>query len=75
MTIDSIGIRHSGARVSAQAKRQATLADEQPPSPKSRAPLDFIPSPESLATLINSAVASLRKGIYWDRGSILNVLA
>lgn len=40
-----------------------------------RAMLGVIPEPESLATLVRSAVASLRKGIFWDRGTILNIIA
>lgn len=42
-------------------------------SPK-RAEENFIPEPESLATRIRSAVASLREGLHWDRGTILNLL-
>ena len=40
-----------------------------------RAEVGIIPQPESLATLIRSAVAALREGVYWDRGTILNILA
>lgn len=39
-----------------------------------RAHVNIVPSPESLATLIRSAVAALRQGVRWDRGSILNLL-
>ncbi len=34
---------------------------------------NFVPAPESLATLIQSAVAALRRGVYWDRGTIVNL--
>ena len=34
---------------------------------------NFVPSDESLGTLIRSALAALKKGITWDRGSILNL--
>ncbi len=43
-------------------------------TPPERAFVNFIPSPESLATLIDSAIAALRKGVRWDRGTILNLL-
>ena len=43
-------------------------------TPPARAHVNFIPSPDSLATLINSALAALRKGVFWDRGTILNLL-
>jgi len=39
-----------------------------------RANVNFIPSPESLRTLIAGAVAALRKGITWERGTILNLM-
>lgn len=39
-----------------------------------RSDVNFIPAPESLRTLISSAVSALRKGVYWDRGTILNLL-
>lgn len=35
---------------------------------------NFIPEPESLASMIRSAIASLREGVRWDRGTILNIL-
>jgi hypothetical protein len=33
-----------------------------------------VPEPESLRTLIARAVTALRRGVRWDRGSILNLL-
>lgn len=39
-----------------------------------RAHINIIPSPESLATMIRSAVNALRSGARWDRGTILNLL-
>jgi len=38
-----------------------------------RAHENFIPSPEALRTLITGAVEALRRGIRWDRGTILNL--
>lgn len=42
--------------------------------PPARAHVNFIPSAESLATLIQSAVAAMRRGVYWDRGTMLNLV-
>lgn len=39
-----------------------------------RSEVNFIPAPQSLSTLINSAVEAMRRGIFWDRGTILNVI-
>jgi hypothetical protein len=35
----------------------------------------FIPEQSVLDALIRKAVSALKKGIYWDRGSILNIEA
>ncbi|NBX03987.1 MAG: hypothetical protein EBR02_08030 [Alphaproteobacteria bacterium] len=40
----------------------------------SRASVGTIPEPETLATLIRSAVSALRGGVFWDRGTILNLV-
>ena len=39
-----------------------------------RAQTNFIPSPDSLDNMINRAVEARGKGVYWDRGSILNLV-
>lgn len=39
-----------------------------------RANLNFVPPMEELETLLERAVSALRKGISWDRGTILNLL-
>ena len=41
-----------------------------PPRPR----VNYIPTPEAIETLVNKAVAALSKGIYWDRGSIINIV-
>lgn len=33
-----------------------------------------IPTPDVLEKLIAQAVSALRRGIFWDRGSILNIV-
>lgn len=45
-----------------------------PPAPKQAAHINYIPAPESLRTVIASALEALRRGLIWDRGSILNLL-
>lgn len=42
--------------------------------PRRRALLNIIPSSEELDDLIHRALAALSAGIYWDRGSIVNIL-
>lgn len=61
----------TGAR--AQRERRAHGTREELPRPQ-RAHVNYIPGPDSLQTLIDNAVHALRKGVYWDRGSILNLL-
>ena len=38
-----------------------------------RATENNIPAPETLSTLIRSAISAMRSGIFWDRGTILNL--
>ncbi len=54
-------------------RRQANADDAHLIIPK-RAHVNHIPAPDSLQTLINSAVAAFRKGVFWDRGTIVNLL-
>lgn len=48
--------------------------------PKAEYPLpirprvNVIPSPEKLQEMIGNALQALKKGIFWDRGSILNLV-
>jgi len=56
-----------------QVKRERTQEEKVKSAPK-RVEENFIPEPESLATMIRGALASLREGMHWDRGSILNLL-
>ncbi len=43
-------------------------------SPPRKRGFGTIPRPEVLEKLIAQAVAALRRGIYWDRGSIINLV-
>ena len=42
--------------------------------PPKRRGFQTLPTPEVLEQLIERAVAALKKGILWDRGSILNLV-
>jgi len=68
-----INVASGGAGRLAERRKQADSGASQPAAPK-RAHINIIPAPESLATMIRSAVASLRQGMAWDRGTILNLL-
>ena len=41
-----------------------------PPRPRR----NFIPDQETMDTLVDRALLALANGIYWDRGSIINVV-
>ncbi len=75
----AIDINPQGLRPTRQGefrsrRTEAAASRDDFAPPKERAHVNFIPAPESLATLIESAIAALRKGVYWDRGTILNLL-
>lgn len=42
--------------------------------PPPRPVRNFIPAQEVIDSLVTRAVAALSKGIYWDRGSIINIV-
>ena len=46
--------------------------EEYAPPPKQRN--NIIPSQEVIESLLTRALAALAKGIYWDRGSIINIV-
>jgi len=39
-----------------------------------RSDVNYIPAPETLATLVRSAIEAVRRGVFWDRGTIVNLL-
>lgn len=57
----------------AQRGGERASSGVQTPAPK-RATTNFVPAPEALDGLIERAMSALRRGIAWDRGSILNLL-
>jgi hypothetical protein len=68
-----INVATGGAGKASDRRRQQHEGDTDVVAP-ARAHVNIIPEPESLSTLIRSAVAALRKGVYWDRGTILNIV-
>jgi len=55
-------------------RRPATPAERNRLRPNRRADLNDEPSEDMLRTLVERAVQALRGGVYWDRGTILNLL-
>ena len=57
------------------SERRRQQGDSASANPVPRRPdVNYIPAPESLGTLIASALEALRQGVRWDRGTILNLL-
>ena len=63
----------SGTMGKATARSESKPGNESIIIP-SKAHVNNIPAPESLQTMIRSAVASLNKGVFWERGTILNLV-
>jgi hypothetical protein len=42
--------------------------------PPPRPPRNFVPTQEVIDSLIDRALAALARGMYWDRGSIINLV-
>ncbi len=53
-------------------KKDRTSSHDDHRPPRSRG-FQSIPAPEVLSSLIRRAVAAMKDGVYWDRGSILNI--
>jgi hypothetical protein len=68
-------INSSAGNAGKAGERRTQAAQQESVIPKpQRAHVNIIPEPESLATLIRGAVAALRKGMIWDRGTMVNLL-
>jgi hypothetical protein len=63
----------SGGTGNLAADRKEPAVDKRIIIP-AKADVNNIPNPESLQTMIRSAVESLRGGVFWDRGTILNLV-
>ncbi|MEK6745699.1 MAG: hypothetical protein AABY33_01525 [Pseudomonadota bacterium] len=68
-----INIQSGGAGKSSAGRRESASENERIIVP-AKADVNNIPAPESLQTMIRSAVDALRKGVFWDRGTILNLV-
>ncbi|HEU5046318.1 MAG TPA: hypothetical protein VFT64_00590 [Rickettsiales bacterium] len=67
--------RPTKRKVTTQDKPNTTTSFERhellpPPRPVR----NFIPAQEVIDSLVTRAIAALSKGIYWDRGSIINIV-
>lgn len=38
-----------------------------------RAVINYFPTDHELSEMVHNALTALRRGIYWDRGSIINI--
>lgn len=54
--------------------RRAAESQPQKSGKQARAEENYIPAPESLSTLIRNAIAALKQGSVFDRGSIVNLV-
>lgn len=63
----------SGGVVAPQRGVEATpmVQDIRPPAGRG---FKSLPHPAALQALIDRAVAALQRGIFWDRGSIINIV-
>lgn len=64
----------SGGAVRTGQRRATPQERDSVYTPPRRSEVNYIPAPETLATLINSAIAAFRGGVVWDRGTILNLV-
>ena len=69
-----INIKSGGTGKPTTGRRESSHNSDERIIVPAKAEVNNIPAPESLQTMIRSAVDSLRKGIFWDRGTILNLV-
>jgi hypothetical protein len=69
-----VNIAPGGAGKAGDRRRSLPESREDAYTVPKRSDVNHIPAPESLRTLVSSAVEALRRGVYWDRGTILNLL-
>ncbi len=55
-------------------EQKSTSADLRKYYPRQRARLNIIPTDQQLENLVKRALEALSKGIFWDRGSIINIV-
>lgn len=64
----------TGPKRTRTAAPQRDIEDVEDIYPPKRRGFNIAPAPEVLQKLIDRALTALARGIYWDRGSILNIL-
>lgn len=67
-------LKPSSARVGVKIAPPPDADERKSLEPPRQRGFSSIPNPEVLEKLIAQAVSALRRGIYWDRGSILNLV-
>lgn len=72
--LDPRRIRPNATGTGRLPERRAEAPADAPIVKPARAHVNFIPSPESLESLISNALIALRRGMRWERGTILNLL-
>lgn len=55
-------------------KQDERTFDREELLPPPRPLRNVIPTPEAMRELIDRAIAALARGMYWDRGSIINIV-
>ena len=70
--VGGLGTRASPKKPSGKSPARVYERHELMPPP--RPSRDFIPTSEMVEALVSRALSALAKGIYWDRGSIINVV-
>jgi hypothetical protein len=68
------GLRAKPSMRKSMDKSNAKAYERHELNPPPRPPRNFIPTQESIDALVSRAIAALAKGIYWDRGSIINLV-
>lgn len=68
-----INIQSGGAGRSTADRRDGAASGKRIIIP-AKADVNNIPAPESLHTMIRSAIEALHNGVFWDRGTILNLV-
>ena len=63
-----------GLKPAALPARAKTGADKENNLRGRRALLNFLPDNDTLESLISQARLALSRGIFWDRGSIINIV-
>ncbi len=67
------GLSPAPKRIAARPQRRETEEADPLLPPQTRG-FRTIPNLDVLEKLVDRAVSALRQGIFWDRGSILNIL-